>query len=262
LQASTTVTTVGDVSGSMDVSGPQTTGGPPSAARPDSHPRCRIWWARTHLLRPKHLRLLTPVEHLRRDEFRVAADADRFTLAAVLLRVAGAAETGTDATLLRVDRTCPRCRRQHGRPRLPGLDLHVSVSHSGDVVAVAVTAAGPVGVDVERTGPIDYRRLLDQALTPDEARTVHNGHDFFVYWTRKESALKATGEGLATPMTDVGVTAPDAPARLIRYGAGPAPAATMTDLNGAGDEYAAAGTVLGPRPVRIEEDDAGPLLAG
>jgi phosphopantetheinyl transferase len=40
--------------------------------------------------------------------------------------------------------------RHHGRPRLPGTGLHASISHSGATVAVAVSSAGAVGVDVQQ----------------------------------------------------------------------------------------------------------------
>jgi hypothetical protein len=48
-----------------------------------------------------------------------------------------------------VDRSCPSCGRHHGRPHLPGTGLDVSISHSGATVAVAVSNAGPVGVDAQ-----------------------------------------------------------------------------------------------------------------
>lgn len=223
--------------------------------------RCRVWWARLASLRPVHLELLTGAERARREELRRAADRDRFVLGAALLRLAGAAELDARPRELVVDRTCTSCPRRHGKPRLPGSDLHVSVSHSGEVVAVATARTYPVGVDVEQLTSTDYGPLLRHVLAPPEAGTVHSARDFFVYWSRKESALKATGDGLATPMTDLVVAPPSAAPRLLRYGADARPTAAMADLAGAGDGYAAAVTLLGPGPLAVDERDADELLA-
>jgi 4'-phosphopantetheinyl transferase len=46
--------------------------------------------------------------------------------------------------------------------------LHVSISHAADRVAVAVTALGPVGVDLEPAGAGDFDGLAGVALTPRE----------------------------------------------------------------------------------------------
>jgi 4'-phosphopantetheinyl transferase len=79
------------------------------------------------------------------------ADRGRMLLGAALLRAAAGAQLGVQASALTVDRTCAGCGDWHGRPTIPGTDLDVSVSHSGNVVAVAtLMGGGRVGVDVER----------------------------------------------------------------------------------------------------------------
>jgi 4'-phosphopantetheinyl transferase len=88
-------------------------------------------------------------------------DRHWFTLAAVLLRaVAAAWEDGSPDRAI-VTRSCEHCSQARGRPRLPEIGLEVSVSHSGDFVAVAATVAGPVGVDIELITDIDFAPLLD-----------------------------------------------------------------------------------------------------
>jgi 4'-phosphopantetheinyl transferase len=98
-----------------------------------------------------------------------------------------------------------------GRPRLAGQHgVHVSLSHSGDLAAVAVSSAGPVGVDVER---VAYRRHLSglvgdvlapqeraewETMAPDRRLTA-----FLTWWTRKESLLKAHGRGFPGEMSRV-----------------------------------------------------------
>ena len=54
----------------------------------------------------------------------------------------------------------------HGKPRVEAApQLHVSISHAADRVAVAVTALGPVGVDLEPAGAGDFDGLADVART-------------------------------------------------------------------------------------------------
>lgn len=130
-----------------------------------------------------------------------------------------------------------------------GTDLHASISHSGDRIAVALTRAGPVGVDVERISPIELDWVAD-VLAPWEQATSER--DFFVYWVRKESVVKATGDGIASGLERVRVSRPSEPAVLLDYPGRSLRAAAMTDLS-PGDEYAAAVTVLAPGPIIVTE---------
>jgi 4'-phosphopantetheinyl transferase len=215
-----------------------------------------VWWARPDQYRTGHLSLLDEVESARREALRQPADRDRFTVAAAALRLACARLTGLDPRRVPVDRGCERCGQPHGRPRISGYDLHVSISHSGERVAVA-TATVPVGVDVEQIRPIPVDEIGGQVLGPDE----HAGDlpGFFTYWARKESAVKATGDGLTVALSGVLVSAPDQPARLLGYRTRPELVATMADLS-PGPGYAAALTLLTARPGRVTEQDAGELL--
>lgn len=221
-------------------------------------PTCAIWWARLSALRPAHLAVLDAVERGRRDGYLHGADRDRFTLGAVLLRFAAGRELGVAPERVSVRRDCARCGRPHGRPLLAAADLFVSVAHSGDLVAVAVTRAGPVGVDVERRAGCDHARLAPAVLTAREARDGLDEASFLRCWTRKEAALKSTGDGLAVPMTAVGVGAPDDPPRLLTYpGRDPAGATLRDAAPMAG--YAAAVSVWRPG-VRVRALDATVLL--
>jgi 4'-phosphopantetheinyl transferase len=198
-----------------------------------------VWWAVPGSVGPD---LLTPVESARREALRQPADRDRFTTGAVLLRLAVAARTGLAPAAVPVRRDCPRCGRPHGRPTIDGYDVHVSISHSGERVAVAL-ADVPLGVDVELVRPIGIDDLVTQTLGPGER--AEDIPAFFRYWVRKESAVKATGDGLQVPLGKVRVSRPDEPARLLGYPDRPGLVATMRDLD-AGTGYAAALTVLAP----------------
>jgi len=113
-------------------------------------------------------------------------------LAVVLLRLEAAGALGVDPLAVPLRWECPGCGGpDHGRPLVDGVDrvsgvsgvsggvpLGVSVAHAGDLAVVAVSTAGPVGVDVEVVHP---------GQDPADLRS----------WVWDEAALKATGEGLA-----------------------------------------------------------------
>jgi len=95
-------------------------------------------------------------------------------------------------------------RSQGGKPFLdaPGWEGDFSVSHSGGVVAVAVTSSGKIGVDVEKVRPV-MEELIPECLAEGEreewreAVTEESRRGlFFRYWTLKEAYLKYTGAGI------------------------------------------------------------------
>lgn len=225
-----------------------------------------VWWARPADAGPAHLDLLSDAERQRRAALRRPEDQARQTTAAALLRVAAGRELGQAPHSVRVERACPDCAVPHGRPVLPGTGLHVSVSHSGDRIAVVLGRGGPLGVDVEHAAPErDVAGLSRLALSPAElARGVPDQVGFYTYWTRKESVLKATGDGLRVAMTRIEVSAPHEPPRLHHYDGRPEVVAgsSMYTLS-PGTGYQAALTVLDVAgPVEVVERDGSVLLAG
>jgi 4'-phosphopantetheinyl transferase len=170
-----------------------------------------------------------------------------------------AERTGTEPAAVRLDRSCDRCGEPHGRPRLPGTGLHTSISHSGHVVAVGLTASGPVGVDVEAMRDRDYEPLLGRVCRPEERPQVASAADFYAYWTRKEAVLKAVGEGLRRPMNTVAVTPPGTAPALLALGDGTPPPCRLADV-AAGPGYAGSVAVLSEQPLTFADVDSGPLL--
>jgi len=102
---------------------------------------------------------------------------------------------------------CLRCGSDaHGRPRLLATaavrrPAHVSVARAGDLSVVAITDAGPVGVDVEAEGAAGFAGFEDVALHRDERATTAD--DATRLWVRKEALLKAYGLGLAIDPRDI-----------------------------------------------------------
>jgi 4'-phosphopantetheinyl transferase len=88
---------------------------------------------------------------------------------------------------------------QEGKPFLINRqDVHFSISHSKNTVAVAVCDT-KVGIDIEHI--TEYRPALARRICTDRERCrieeSENPVAMLVeYWTRKEAAVKMTGDGL------------------------------------------------------------------
>jgi 4'-phosphopantetheinyl transferase len=157
-------------------------------------------------------RCLDDVERRRVDAIRQPVDRRRFT-------VAHGAARRILADVVHAPAEAIRWRRGvHGKPELVGLtcDVHTSLSHSDDLVALAISHRRPVGADVQALTPtLDAVRLAARYYTEDEAMYVAAGDpaaeqvDRFVrLWTRKEACVKAAGgclvQGLALPVRGEG----------------------------------------------------------
>jgi 4'-phosphopantetheinyl transferase len=220
---------------------------------------CEVWWASASWMRPWHADVLSDDERARRSGLWDAGHRAQHTVAAALLRLVAAPLTTQPAARVVVDRSCPTCDRQHGRPRLPGTGLHVSISHSGTTVAVAVSGAGAVGVDVQQVKDDSVDELSPLVLAETEARHITVARDFFTYWTRKEALVRATGDGVTVPLSEVVVTPPGTPPRLLGYPRQGELAAQLRDLS-PDLGYVGALAVLSPGPVVVHERSAEQLL--
>lgn len=82
---------------------------------------------------------------------------------------------------------------------------------------VAVSVAGPIGIDAEPPGgPGPDASMLDLVATDAErSPALFDADAFLALWTRKEAVVKALGVGLALPPRHVHVGAPDSKWRLV-----------------------------------------------
>lgn len=93
---------------------------------------------------------------------------------------------------------------------------HFSVTHSDGLALIAVTYAGPVGIDLELMRAIPRaegiaRRVIGEAAATTLAAMRGEERDahFLWRWTRREAAVKATGTGIwrsGTVTTEPAVT--------------------------------------------------------
>lgn len=115
---------------------------------------------------------------------------------------------------------------EFGKPRLtPAQEqrLRFNVSHSGDLLLIAMTRGRATGVDVEEIrSDFDLEGVAARFFSTNEHKTLTllagpgRYQAFFTCWTRKEAYLKARGDGLSLPLDQFDVSVlPDEEARLL-----------------------------------------------
>jgi 4'-phosphopantetheinyl transferase len=193
-------------------------------------------------------RYLSPDELERAAGFHFQADHDRYVVARAASRLQ------ISAFLKRDPRTLLFAYTSYGKPYIANSGIEFNLSHSGDWVVFAFAQspnAIKLGVDIEhmRAFP-DMRDVAQLNFAASEfARwnaTLARDRTaaFYRCWTRKESFIKAMGEGLSCPLHSFEVEfALHRPARLLAVNGDAAAAAQwwMADLPAA-PGYAAAVT--------------------
>ena len=100
----------------------------------------------------------------------------------------------------------PFARTPYGKPFCPQTTADFSISHSAEMVWVALCRTANVGIDVEQIHPLPDAADLTAQLHPHERHALlalpagELEAAFFRCWTRKEAVLKACGPGLNTPL--------------------------------------------------------------
>ena len=113
-------------------------------------------------------------------------------------------------------------------------------------------------MDIEQLGAADHTDLVTTVCTGSEQRNLVTPNDFYVYWTRKEAVLKATGEGLGRTMASIEVTPPKARPALISIDGAPDMACQMFDIHLEG--YAGAVAVVRDAGISFDVLDAAAIL--
>lgn len=145
-------------------------------------------------------------ERVRATRFAREADRDRFVIAHGATREILASYLGTSPAALSL------APGTNGKPRIreTPVDIRFSLAHSADRILVAVAVGREVGVDVEQERPIQEMQLAARFFSRAECRALVRAADrraaFFRCWTRKESLVKARGDGLSFPLSEFDVS--------------------------------------------------------
>ena len=101
--------------------------------------------------------------------------------------------------------------------------LHFNLSHSDQMALLGFVLHTPIGVDIELIkSDIEFETVAEHFFSAYEVKTLlslpksQRPEAFFNAWTRKESFIKATGDGLSFPLAEFDVSLmPDEPAKLL-----------------------------------------------
>jgi len=147
---------------------------------------------------------LSSDEQERAAKFYFDADRRRFLIGRGMLRILVGHCLDTPASRIVFDYS------EAGKPTVAAAGqppLQFNVSHSGEIVLIALTRGRAVGIDVERVRtdiPID--QIAAGFLSTNERNDLSTlavdmqCDAFFACWTRKEAYLKASGAGLTLPL--------------------------------------------------------------
>ena len=142
---------------------------------------------------------LSSDEAARGRQYRSRDAAERYVVTRSLVRIVLSERLGIPGREIRVNRT------DTGKPVVAG-GIHFNVSHSADLILLALSDERPVGVDVERKRDVvRVNALIARWLTDAERnelaqltkRGASSSDAFLRVWSLKEARLKALGVGIS-----------------------------------------------------------------
>lgn len=168
-----------------------------------------------------HALLLSSDEQMRAERFRFERERRRFTVGRGALRIILGRYLNASPEDLVFEYGA------NGKPTLSTRSLQpelcFNLSHSEELMLLAVTQKREVGIDLEYIRPnLDVEKLGEQFFSPSERAELDalpsekRLNSFFSGWTRKEAYLKARGDGMTYPSDQFSVSMDcDQPARLL-----------------------------------------------
>jgi 4'-phosphopantetheinyl transferase len=161
---------------------------------------------------------LSELERQRSTQFLHIADRHRFTVVRGSLKKLLGDLLGVDARSLEFQYTAD------GKPFLPSAQrLTFNASHAGDYGLIAVSRAGPVGVDIDLPrSSLDVVALAREFFAPSEYNLVATSPPalrdslFLRMWTYKEALTKAAGASISR---SVGLALPDEVLATLQHAA-------------------------------------------
>ncbi len=91
---------------------------------------------------------------------------------------------------------------EHGKPYAKGLDVHFSISHSGDYAVCAVSDK-EIGADIEKIRNINPEASKRFACENEKIYINSHADGFFEIWTLKEAYFKCIGTGLGADIKNI-----------------------------------------------------------
>ncbi|WP_105102989.1 4'-phosphopantetheinyl transferase family protein [Microbulbifer pacificus] len=164
-----------------------------------------VWIVHTNEIAPESdsanalAALLSSDERARRQRYRSAEARHGFLLSRGLLRNVLAQISGHTPESLEFSVS------DSGKPALfSAPELHFSLSHSGQWIALAVSCESDIGVDIEQPRkPRDFLRIARHYFHPEECALLESSPlellpvHFYRLWTMKEAFFKARGTGIS-----------------------------------------------------------------
>jgi len=166
-----------------------------------------VWIARIEAVpvAPGLIEILDPIEREVAARFRFAKHREAYIFAHAMLRdiLHRYLDLPAHEIQLRRDSFGKPFLLKDGTPIPPYFNL----SHSGALVLAALACDRHIGVDVEEIRPMDdIESLVTSNFSTQERADVlgqdlsHREQAFFRHWTRKESYIKALGQGMSIPL--------------------------------------------------------------
>ena len=146
----------------------------------------------------KHLNALPAWRGEKALQYKKLDDRKRSVLAFVLLQRALREEYG-------ITEVPEFVYNEFGKPSLPNLPIHFSLSHCKDAVACAVSDYN-IGIDVESIVPYNpdvARRVCTAAELEMLEQSDDKDVEFIKLWTVKEAISKYEGMGLSLPFAEI-----------------------------------------------------------
>lgn len=132
------------------------------------------------------------------ERFKFAEARKRYIISHGILRQLLAERVNESAANLRIDKA------EFGKPFLPDHpEISFNMSHSGDILAIAISSLCRLGIDVEYYKTRNtWEGLVKKCFAPEEADYWHSldnaerSHVFYQFWVKKEAFVKAVGKGI------------------------------------------------------------------
>jgi len=154
---------------------------------------------------PNFIKLLSSQEIDRANKYHFQKDKNRFIICRAFLKIflAGYLKVSIDELIFDQDSNKKPFLSSHP-------SVHFNVSHSSDY-ALIIISKHTVGVDIEYINlNFEFNEVLSNVFNDSEMDQIQKSdnsrENFYKFWTRKESIVKAIGKGIDDDITKISVT--------------------------------------------------------